>query len=129
MAKLALKPAPTPERTKMGRPPFVPTADQRTMVRVLRSFGISAADIAREWQCGERTIDKYFQEELAHGKASIHIQIGNAMVQKALAGNMAAMIFMLKTQFGWREIAPPKSDEESGVPPVITVRIIGGLPD
>lgn len=104
-------------KSKGGRPPFVPTEIQRTLVTVLRAIGEDPADIAREIGCDKRTLYKYFRQELAHGKARVRAKIGMSLVKKAIAGDNTAMIFWLKTQGGdaWRE--KPREPPEGGVPP------------
>lgn len=127
---------PKAEPVKTGRPTFKPTDQQRNLVMVLRANGIDPADIAFEIGCSERTLYKYFAEELAHGLGRIRAKIGGVLVKAAFAGNLTAVIFWLKTHGGPGWIVPPSTmpsggggDEGGGSTEPVEVTIIGGLPD
>ena len=113
------KPKPNPKRAKAapkanGRPPYVPTEQNRKLVMVLRANGIDPADIAREVGCVERTLYKYYAPELEHGLATIRANIGGVIVQQALKGNLTAAIFWMKTHGGPGWTVPTANVEVTG---------------
>lgn len=118
---------------KTGRPSHVPTEQNRVLVTILRANGIDPADIAREVKCSERTLYKYYAEELEHGLASVRSKMGGLVVKMAFGGNLTAAIFWLKTHGGpgWQQVAQALSgggDDGggSGEPPKI-IRVAGGF--
>lgn len=105
------KEAPPPKRLG-GRPPFVPTKEQRITVEMMASFGIPQDDIAKVLGISKPTLREHFREELDVGKARTITKVAASLVRQALAGNVTAMIFYLKCQAGWRE--SPQALEHSG---------------
>lgn len=94
---------------------FVPTADQRELVRLLAGYGIAheaIGDVVR-WPSGARvspkTLRKHFRSELDDGRAHAIARMAEALFKSAMAGNTTAQIFWLKVRAGWRE--PPREIE------------------
>tara|TARA_R110002020_G_scaffold4835_3_gene20868 strand:+ start:2196 stop:2750 length:555 start_codon:yes stop_codon:yes gene_type:complete len=99
-----------PKRSKGGRPKgskalnkFNPTDQQRHLVVMMTANGVKHVEQARALGCGERTLQKYFKEELAFGKMKATANVSGALYQNAMDGNVSAQIFWLKAQGGWRE--------------------------
>lgn len=99
-----------PKRSKGGRPKgskavnkFTPTDQQRHLVVMMSANGVKQVDQARALNCGEKTLAKYFKEELAFGKMKATAHVSGALYKNALEGNVQAQIFWLKAQAGWRE--------------------------
>jgi len=99
-----------PKRSKGGRPKgskalnkFNPTEQQRHLVVMMTANGVKHGEQARALGCGERTLQKYFKEELAFGKMKATANVSGALYQNAMEGNVSAQIFWLKSQGGWRE--------------------------
>jgi hypothetical protein len=65
--------------------------------------GTTQADIARVLDIDEKTLRKYYRDELDLAKAKANATIGGALFNQAKSGNTSAMIFWMKTQAGWRE--------------------------
>jgi hypothetical protein len=65
--------------------------------------GTTQSDIARVLDIDEKTLRKYYRDELDLAKAKANATIGGALFNKAKTGDTAAMIFWMKTQAGWRE--------------------------
>jgi len=55
----------------------------------------------------EKTLRKYYRDELDLAKAKANATIGGALFNKAKGGDTSAMIFWMKTQAGWRETKEP----------------------
>jgi len=65
--------------------------------------GTIQPDIARVLDIDEKTLRKYYRDELDLAKAKANATIGGALFNKAKGGDVTAMIFWLKTQAGFRE--------------------------
>ncbi len=67
------------------------------------TVGVPHNDIARLVGSSAATVSKYYGEELALGKARGNAVIAGRLYAKASRGELAACIFWLKAQAGWRE--------------------------
>jgi len=91
-------------KKKVGRPRFEPTDEQRAMVERAAGLGFTQDKIcALLGGMSKHTLENHFREELDRGMALIHYKVGDSLVQNALNGNVAAQLFYLKTQCGWKE--------------------------
>ena len=97
-------------KIKGGRPKgskavnkFVPTEQQRHLVVMMSTNGVKHDDQARALNCGTRTLQKYFKDELSLGKMRATAHVSGALYRNAIEGNVSAQIFWLKAQGGWRE--------------------------
>lgn len=86
-----------------GRPPFDPSKEQRTTVELMASIGVPQEAIAAAIGIAEKTLREHFRAELDTGKVKTITRVADSLVRQALAGNVTAMIFYLKTQAGWKE--------------------------
>jgi hypothetical protein len=100
----------TPKRSRAGRPKgskasnkFKPTDQQRHLVVMMSANGVKQIDQARALNIADKTLTKYFQEELSFGKMKATAHVSGALYKNALEGNVQAQIFWLKAQAGWRE--------------------------
>ena len=85
----------------------VPTEATRQTVQLHTMVGTTQSDIARVLDIDEKTLRKYYRDELDLAKAKSNATIGGALFNKAKNGDTAAMIFWMKTQAGWRETKEP----------------------
>src|SRR5271165_5600560 len=104
----------THRERQVARKAFAPNDTVREKVRYLAGLGVRQDDIAKIIDCNPKTLRTRLREELDRGVAE--------------AGNIAAIIFWLKTRAHWRESTPPDepkpgADAEAN-PPVVLV-----LPD
>ena len=90
-----------------GRPPFVPSEEQRLMVQILVSNGISQATIARnihrvrgDHGIDLKTLRKVFRHELDYGYADTEARMGASVVREGLKGNVMAARYWLQTHAG-----------------------------
>lgn len=93
------------------RPAFEATQEQRELVNLLASMGVAQEDIAKVVKIGERTLRKYFKEELATATIKANAKVAGALFRMATdpKGGMKAVtaqIFWLKTRARWRETDP-----------------------
>ena len=85
------------------KPPHTPTEATRQTVQLHTMVGTIQTDIARVLDIDEKTLRKYYRDELDLAKAKANATIGGALFNKAKGGDVTAMIFWLKTQAGFRE--------------------------
>lgn len=69
----------------------------------MAGIGIPQEDIAAAIGITRATLRKHFREELDTGRVRTITKVADSLVRQALAGNMTAAIFYLKTQAGWTE--------------------------
>ena len=95
----------------MGRPERYLSDAQRAEVETLAAV-LSAQQIADYFGIGRTTFfammdrDPEIAERYKRGKAKVIGTIAQGLIAKARSGDTASMIFFLKTQAGWREVAP-----------------------
>jgi hypothetical protein len=87
----------------MARTAFVVTDPMREKVRYLAGVGVRQDDIAKIVGCAPKTLRKRFRDELDRGVAEANATISGYLFAAAKAGNIAAIIFWLKTRANWRE--------------------------
>jgi hypothetical protein len=102
----------------MAKTAFVVTDAMREKVRYLAGVGVRQDDIAKIVGCTPKTLRKRLRDELDRGVAEANATISGYLFAAAKAGNIAAIIFWLKTRANWRErMAPndsiPDTDTES----------------
>jgi hypothetical protein len=101
-------------RPNSGRTPFEPNDKDREMVEKLANWGVAEHHIAPLIGDGinTTTLRKYFMTELERGRAKASAGIGQTLFQKAMAGDVASLIWWTKTQMRWTEA--PRQIEVSG---------------
>jgi len=82
----------------------------------MAAVGIVHDEIAAALGISDETLRKYFGDELATGKTRTLAKVADSLVRQALAGNMTAAIFYLKTQGGWRETSAVELSAPGGGP-------------
>jgi len=60
-------------------------------------------DISRKLKITSDTLVKYYKDELELGRADANAEIARTLYQQAKNGNVAAMMFWLKTRARWTE--------------------------
>ena len=86
-----------------GRPQFIKKDEDKKTVEALAIAGVTQRLIAQIVKISEPTLRKHFREELDTSKARANAVISQALFKNVKDGNVAAQIFWLKTQAGWRE--------------------------
>ena len=86
-----------------GRPQYIKKDNDVKTVEALSVAGVTQKLIAQILKISEPTLRKHFREELDTSKARANAVISQALFKNAKDGNVAAQIFWLKTQAGWRE--------------------------
>ena len=105
------------EKDKGGRPPVILEDEQLEQVEKLSGiltidqlsdyFGITRATFYAIMKRQPEVSKRY-----KRGRAQVIGGVGKNLVQKALSGDNAAMMFYLKTQAGWRETKEEEKEEK-----------------
>jgi hypothetical protein len=74
----------------------------RERARYLAGVGVPQDDIAKIIGCAPKTLRKRFRDDLDRGVAEANATMCGYLFASAKAGNIAAIIFWLKTR-AWRE--------------------------
>ena len=101
-------------KKRQTKPPHAPTDATRETVQLHTTVGTTQADIARVLDIDEKTLRKYYRDELDLAKAEANATIGGALFKRAKSGDTTAMIFWMKTQAGWRERTDINHTSEDG---------------
>src|SRR3954452_5819325 len=97
------------QEPSMARTAFAVNDALRERVRYLAGVGVRQDDIARIIGCAPKTLRKRLRDELDRGVAEASAKVGGYLFAAAKEGNIAAIIFWLKTRAHWRE--RPAADE------------------
>jgi len=97
-----------------GRKPHEPTDTNRQLISLHATVGTPRAVIADIIGIDEKTMRKYYREELNQATAKANATIGGALFNKAKNGDTAAQIFWMKTRARWRETNDLNLTSEDG---------------
>lgn len=86
-----------------GQKPHIPDDKDRLLVKSLSAVGMPYEDISRKLKITSDTLVKYYKDELELGRAEANAEIARTLYQQAKNGNVAAMMFWLKTRARWTE--------------------------
>lgn len=125
----------------MARVKFEPTEEQRENVELLAAVGTKHDLIARMItdpatgrHISDKTLRKYFRDELDLGLAKANAIVGQTLFQMASSGlDTGATCFWMKTRAGWKEVAVTQNqalgaDGEPINPPSFGVSFSNGAP-
>ena len=88
----------------MSRPAHEPTSQTRSQVSALSSVGNNQSVIAEFLDIDEKTLRKYYHEELRTAEIKANAAVAQSLYNQATKeGSVAAAIFWLKTRAGWSE--------------------------
>jgi hypothetical protein len=89
----------------MPRAPFIPTPEQRRLVKSLAAYGMPQAQIAVMIDVrSDKTLRKHFRSELDLGAAEANSAVAQSLFRQAtVEKRTVAAIFWLKCRAGWRE--------------------------
>ncbi len=86
-----------------NKPEHEATARNRRQVKNMVEAGVGQELIAQIIGCDSKTLRKHYREELDTAKASVDCRIAQTLINKAVKGDTACIIFYLKARCGWRE--------------------------
>lgn len=106
---------------KPGRPPWVPTEEDRKKVRLYAGLGMTQEQIGALIGVSVDSLDRKCREDLDVGKAEIISKVAGSLVRKAMNGDTTSAIFYLKTQGRWKETHLVGSDPDNPLPAAVTL--------
>ena len=115
---------------KVGKKPWIPTAEDIQKVESLASRGMEQQDIALCLGIGESTLYAKmheipdFQEAIKRGKAKGIARVTNALLKNVDTGNVTAQIFYLKCQAKWKDTEEIKNQNEEIRQAIATIKEI-----
>jgi hypothetical protein len=80
-----------------------PTNESRKTVESTSGLGLPHEQIALLVGIDDKTLRKYYREELDLGKAKANGQIAKTLYSKAVGGDTTSLIWWTKTQMKWAE--------------------------
>jgi len=80
-----------------------PTNESRKTVETTSGLGLPHEQIALLVGIDDKTLRKYYREELDLGKAKANGQIAKTLYSKAVGGDTTSLIWWTKTQMKWAE--------------------------
>lgn len=90
----------------MGRKALKLSKNELVELENMAAIGMTQQEISDVKGISVDTLRKYAQAELKRGKSKMLAQVKRKAFELALAGDRTLLIFILKTQAGWREVAP-----------------------
>lgn len=94
----------------MSRKAHEPTEESRKAVEAMVGYGLRREQVAAYLEISLPTLRKHYKPELARAKAVSTATVAKSLYQMATEGKtsgpkVAAAIFWLKTQDGWKEVS------------------------
>ncbi|MDA8259536.1 MAG: hypothetical protein M0Z99_28515 [Betaproteobacteria bacterium] len=100
----------------MASQPHKPTAETRSSVAALASFGVTSNEIAAHLGISQPTLRRHYRTELDTGAVAANAKVARALFNLATGGNVTAAIFWLKCRARWHE-----KDAANGAPPLVNI--------
>jgi hypothetical protein len=92
------RPTTISQEPHMASKAFVVNDEKRERVHYLAGLGVPQDDIAKIIGCAPKTLRKHFRDDLDRGVAEANATIAGYLFAAAKTGNIAAIIFWLKTR-------------------------------
>ena len=108
-------------RKKPGPVPHKANEETRKSVEMMSAVGIPQADISGALKIDEKTLRKYYRDELDNASTKANAKVGGALFNKAIGGDTSSMIWWSKTRMRWKET---QVNEIAGD---LTIRVITGV--
>lgn len=80
-----------------------PTEETKRLVAMLYANGCTQDVTAAVLEISVPTLWKYYKKELEVGRDERNARVAGALYENAMAGDVRAQMFWMKTQAGWRE--------------------------
>lgn len=100
---------PTVPKRPPWRPRKQPPRNAVARIEELAQEGWNFAGIAKNLGVSHVTLRRWcdespeFEEAITRGRTDLEFKLQNKLLEKALAGDTVAILFYLKSRFGWRE--------------------------
>ncbi len=100
----------------MAQASHEPTEKTRAQAQSAAGLGLPHEQIGALLGISDVTLRKYYDVELALGKATASASIAKTLFNKAMAGDTTAMIWWTKAQMAWGETNTTKLANPDGTP-------------
>ncbi len=101
-----------------------PTEATRAQVEALAGVaGFRHAEIATFLGVSEKTLRKHYAAELRRATVTAVAKVAETLFQKAVNGDVTAMIFWLKTRAGWSDKPTADSGHDAPLPTRVVVEV------
>jgi len=97
-----------PTGGKVGKPPFIPTNDDRKTVEIMTACGFNHAQVCNQLGptgLSEKTLIKYFRRELDTAVDKANARMGAKAYQMGLGGSERMVQYWLNCRAGWKDTA------------------------
>jgi len=123
----------------MSKPLHQPTDKTRAEIIALRSYGVPIKELAAYIGIDDKTLYKYYREELENSAIKANANVGKFLYQAASGQALAtgathsdcvrAAMFWAKTRMGWKETNVQEHTGKDGTPLQLpTFNIVGVVP-
>jgi|TARA_R110000822_G_scaffold240358_1_gene369900 hypothetical protein len=106
----------------MAQEPHKPTDKTREQAKQAAGLGLPHDQIGALLGVSHVTLRKYYETELALGKATASAQIAKTLFNKAQSGDTTALIWWTKAQMRWAETQRHENTGPEGGPQELTIR-------
>jgi hypothetical protein len=107
----------------MPQAPHEPTDNLRKQAEEAAGLGLPQDQIAALMGISHPTLRKYYETELAIGKAKASASIANTLFNKAQNGDTTALIWWTKAQMRWSETQKQEIMGENGGPLLQSINV------
>jgi HEAT repeat protein len=87
----------------MPQEPHVPTDKTKAQAQQAAGLGLPHEQIGALLGISDKTLRKYYEMELALGRATASAQVAKTLFNKAIGGDTTAAIWWTKAQMNWSE--------------------------
>lgn len=123
----------------MSKPLHQPTDKTRAEIVALRSYGVPIKEVAAYIGIDDKTLYKYYKDELENSAIKANANVGKFLYQAASGQALAtgathsdcvrAAMFWAKTRMGWKETNVQEHTGTNGTPLQLpTFNIVGVVP-
>ena len=123
----------------MSKPLHQPTDKTRAEIIALRSYGVPIKEVAAYIGIDDKTLYKYYREELENSALKANANVGKFLYQAASGQALTtgathsdcvrAAMFWAKTRMGWKETNVQEHTGTNGTPLQLpTFNIVGVVP-
>jgi hypothetical protein len=112
--------------SKMARPRFRPTEEQRRKVKLSAAYGMPHDQIACKIGIrSPKTLRRHFRRELEAGRAEGNSQVAQTLFKMAISGKYPQVtIYWMRVQAGWND-QPTTIQPIAPAPPFIVTTVEG----
>lgn len=101
-----------------------PTEATRATVEALAGVaGLRQAEVAAYIGITEKTLRRHYRGELDRATVTAVAKVAESLFQKAIGGDVTAMIFWLKARAGWTDKPAADSGDDAPLPTRVVVEV------